>query len=148
AVRVLAERELKEELRIIGRGRLGRHREPEARTTRADEARHGGQQRLTAAIPLCRLLLDYGLGLADSLFGRLQRGILGEADVDVGDVEILARKKLLMEVACEESSKGQQDRKRSQDLAAMIDRKTGGAAVPSPEAFLSHPACRWLRLRS
>src|ERR1041384_3413972 len=60
--------ELKQELRVMGRGRLGWNGDPESRSARPDKTRHGSQYRLSCAVTLRRLFLHHGLCLADGLF--------------------------------------------------------------------------------
>src|SRR5262249_55497763 len=98
-----------------------------------------GQHRPCSAVPLRQHLFDHGLRLADALPGRLQRSVFSEVYVDVGDVEILTRKKLVVKRACEVASESEHDRQCCQNLPALVDRKTSDAAVPPAEASLPHP---------
>ena len=146
-VGVLAVRELKQKLRVVGRWRLGRNGEPESRSARPDKARHRSQHPLLSAVMLRRLFLHHHLRLADGLFRSRERCVFGEPDVDVGDVEVLTREKLVMEVRREKPAEDQQDRKPRQHLPAMIDRKPDGPAVPTPEPALPPGVDGRLRFR-
>src|SRR6266700_2506844 len=146
-VGVLAVRELKQKLRVVGRWRLGRNGEPESRSARPDKARHRSQHPLLSAVMLRRLFLHHHLRLADGLFRSRERCVFGQTDVDVGDVEVLTREKLVMEVRREKPAEDQQDRKPRQHIPAMIDRKPDGPAVPTPEPALPPGVDGRLRFR-
>src|SRR5262249_9882652 len=124
------------------------NREPESRAPAADKARHRRQDRFSSLIALSRHLLDDRFRPAHGLFGRFNRRVLGEPDIYIGDVEILAREKLVMKLAAEVAAEDQQDRKARQRFPAMVDRKTGDPAIPPPEPFLPQLVGGCLGLRT
>src|ERR1043165_1197170 len=84
-----------------------------------------------------RFLFHHRFGLADGLFRGRQRCVFGQTDVDISDVEVLTREKLVMKVRREKPAEDQQDRKSRQHFPSMVDRKADGPAIPSTKPALA-----------
>src|SRR5262249_40355361 len=121
-IRVLALAELEEQLRVIGSGRLRPHREPESWSTGADKRSDRGEHRRPVggarmgSIVLLNNVDNDVFGLPRRPLRLRERSILWKTNIHVGEVEIVPRKELAVELAGEESAGSEHDRRRSENL--------------------------------
>ena len=131
--------DLHQHLRVVGLRLLRRRREPEARPAAADERRHRLEHRpWSGAVLGMRLRVVAGdapdrlLDLVDDLRGRRDRRVLGQPDVDVGQVLQVLREVLRLELRHEEAAEGEheQRRRRGPPSGGRSPPGRGGSRTP------------------
>jgi hypothetical protein len=140
------------ELRVVELLLLGNHREPEPRSSATDERGDRLEDRTRCGLArvihgvLVERRPDDGVDLAYRLVRLADGSVLGQPDVDVGEIGEVVREERVLQPAREREGDPEKHDRRAEDDPPAADRGADDAPVEAPEALRASLVDGGLRL--